>query len=162
MKCSSWFSSYICGICELVIICIIPVITPIILFIKYKEGAMPYLLLLLAMAGIIYEFSGEKVESLNNRLKREKFAIIISTAIFVTLDIVCLMVHIEFNNTYNILDYCIVGYVIVPTVISIIEIIYVYKNTLNKNTGSNKKNKNLDKENKNTRNRIAKGGAKGI
>ena len=160
MKCSSWFSDYILGVWELVIICIIPAVTPIILFFKYDEGVMPYILLLFAMAGIFYEFSGEKSEELNNRLKREKFAIIITTAIFATMDIICLLIHLELGIAYNIQDYCILGYIITPTVISIIEIIYVYRSTLNK-TKKNKK-KEIPNQTKNSENRIAKGGAKEI
>ena len=116
------FDSYVLGLICLLVVCILPAISPIIYFIKNNDGVMPYLLILVAIAGILYEFPPNK--EAERIIKREQMAIYVYTFLFLAIDLVLFVVRAESDTyTYIFIDYCLMGYVIAPSVVTIIETI---------------------------------------
>lgn len=83
---------------------------------------MPYLLILVAIAGILYEFPPNK--EAERIIKREQMAIYVCSFLFLAVDLVLFVVRAESDAyTYIFIDYCLMGYVIAPSVVTIIETI---------------------------------------
>lgn len=122
-KCYCIFNSYIKGAASLVIICILPLISPLISFIKKDCTVLPYVMILVANVGVIYEFFPLKGDNAVKRIKVERFLIIFLATIFIALTIFRLFYVIEFEKNQSVTW---VNYVLTPLIVTVIEIEIFY------------------------------------
>ena len=113
----------------LLIICIIPVISPMLSIKGNNIEVIRYIFFLVAMVGILYEFRFHKGEKVSKMLRTEIVSIWVITIIFIILDLVFLSIVLDGRGAYlhKWLDYCLAGYAVTPCVITVIEIVKVYK-----------------------------------
>lgn len=138
-KCKFKFDSYILGFVCLVIVCILPAISPVVYLVNNKNGVMPYLLILVAIAGILYEYPPDK--EAEKIIKVEQVAVYIWSFLFLIVDLVIFVIRADTETyTYICIDYCLMGYVIVPLIVTIIEIIRSTKEYFNSNSNNNDNN----------------------
>ena len=101
---------------------------------------MPYLLILVAIAGVLYEFPPNK--EAEKIIKTEQVVIYVWSFIFLTIDIVLFTIRADSENyTYFFLDYSLLGYVLAPFVVTIIETVRsaseYFKSDSNNNDNNN-------------------------
>ena len=140
-RCKFKFDNYILGLICLVIVCLLPAISPIICFVTATKSAMPYILILISIIGILYEFYIPSKES-DKILKRENFYVYIFSFIFLFADIFVFFVRVETDNfRYNWIDYSLIGYIVVPAIVIGIETYRsakeYYDNIANNNNNGN-------------------------
>lgn len=127
-KCYCIFNSYIKGAASLVIICILPLISPLISFIKKDCTVLPYVMILVANVGVIYKFFPLKGDNAVKRIKVERFLIIFLATIFIALTIFRLFYVIEFEKNQSVtwVNYVLLAYVLTPLIVTVIEIFYSF------------------------------------
>jgi len=121
-KCKFKFDSYILGLICLLIVCILPAISPVVYFFDNTSGVMPYLLIFVSITGILYEFyiPNKQVEKI---LKAEQIIVYCTSFVFLFVDLVALFVRAGMQTySYIWIDYCLMGYVLVPAIVIGIEI----------------------------------------
>lgn len=125
------FDSLIVGIACLFFVCVIPAISPILSSLDKDNGtvAFRYVMYLVAMVGILYEFRFHKEEKFSKQLRTEIVSIWVITSIFLILDLVFLFIVLDGKGAYlhKWLDYCLAGYAVAPFVVSIVEIVKYYR-----------------------------------
>lgn len=120
-KCKFKFDSYILGFICLLIVCILPTISPIVYFFNNTSGVMPYLLIFVSITGILYEFYIPNKEA-EKILKIEHIIVYGYSFFFLFVDLVMLFIRADMKTySYNWVDYCLIGYVLVPAIIIGIE-----------------------------------------
>lgn len=121
-KCKFKFNNYVLGLICLLVVCVLPVISPLVYFISKNNGIMPYLLILVAIAGVLYEFPPNKEAEMI--IKIEQVIIYVWSFLFLTFDLVLFTIRADSKDyTYFFLDYSLLGYVLAPFVVTIIETI---------------------------------------
>lgn len=103
---------------------------------------MPYLLILVAIAGILYEYPPNK--EAEKIIKKEQIAVYVSSFLFLAADLVLFVVRADTDTyTYGWMDYCLMGYILVPFFITAIEIYRSASEYFNTNTNTNNMNNNV-------------------
>ena len=106
-------------------ICLLPLFSIILSFLG-KSSILPYIMILVAIINIGYEFIPiglNEQEQLNKRLKIEKMIIVIWIIIFLLFDLVLMFFTAENILDSTIMGFFSMGYVLAPTIIVIIETI---------------------------------------
>ena len=136
--CRYKFNNYILGLFSLIIVCILPLINPILYFANNKLDFMPYILILIAIFGILYEFA--PIPNATKFLKIETIIVYISSIIFLAADITLFIIKADNTfSAYNFFDYMLTGYAIAPIVVTIIEIIRSIKEDINQDNNNGNK-----------------------
>lgn len=127
-KCYCIFDQHIKGIVSLVVVCILPFISPLISFLNGSYSFLPYVMILVANVGVLYEFVPFNREQSVKRIKIERLIVELSSAIFSSLTIFCLFYIGEVGEKPFILrmNYALLLYVLVPFVVTFIELIYSF------------------------------------
>lgn len=136
------YENYGWGLFSLFIICLIPFLSPLICLIS-DNHPLTYLLVFVSIAGILYEFVPHK--NVNNRLKIENIAIWGYGFAFIGFDFILLMLYAEHISFPPFIDYFLLGYVILPIILTIIEIYFSCKDYLDENNDKTQ-NKNNNEE----------------
>ena len=137
--CRYKFNNYILGLFSLIIVCVLPIISPLLCFTINELDFMPYILILISIFGILYEFA--PIKNATKILKIETIAVYVSSIIFLAADIIVFIIKADTSSAYNFFDYMLIGYVIVPIVVTIIEIARSIKEYINQDDNNNNDNK---------------------
>lgn len=140
------FDDYYVGIVCALLICLAPLVSIILGFINYQNGYLPHIMAIVANLSILYEFRRNKRERLNKRLKIEKLLIVLSSAVFLFLTFVLMI--IDPNHNWSWLDYSITGYCLTPLVITVIETILAFREYYREYYEDNEDNNDSDNSTK--------------
>lgn len=123
--------------------CALPLISPLISFLNREYGFLPYVVILVANIGVLYEFIPLNGVKVVKRIKIEKFLIEVSSVIFICLTIFCLFYVGEAteNNFPSWINYALLIYAFTPGIVTIIEIIYGFLWELKDNDDESNGNK---------------------
>lgn len=133
------FDNYVLGLICLLVVCVLPAISPIVYFLSKNDGIMPYLLILVAIAGILYEFPPNK--NAEDIIKIEQVIISVWSFIFLAIDLALFTIRADSKDyTYFFLDYSLLGYVLAPFVVTIIETIRSAKEYFRSDSNNNRDN----------------------
>lgn len=124
------FDQYGWGLACLAIVCVLPMVSPVLCFATKQTGFLPYAMVLVAIVGIFYEFWPKSNVELNKRLKIESVILMIYATVFSLYDIILLIIRAENGFMYNWWDYSIIGCVFAPMVITLIEMAMSIKESL--------------------------------
>ncbi len=141
------YDHYLTGLFCLIVVCVLPLVSPILIFINQTVSYLPYVLILVSILGVLYEFFPRE-EELVKRIKVESVLIMVSCVLFFLYDLIILIVQAEHLSQFNWISYSLLGYALIPIITVIIEIIFSLCKYF--------KNENKPESNTNNR-KIAKG-----
>ncbi len=119
----------------MLIVCILPAISPFVYFIYNKNGVMPYLLILVAIAGILYEYPPKRESE--KIIKAEQILVYVWSFFFLSADLIIFVIRADTETyTYTCIDYCLMGYTIIPMIVTLIEVIRSAKEYFNNDSNS--------------------------
>ena len=136
VNCNYKFNNFLLGFACLFVVCAFPALSPILCFWKSTNGVMPYVLILVAILGILYEYFPNKEAA--SIIKAEQIIVCVTSTMFLCGDLFALVIRADSNAyTYGRVDYWLMGYVVIPSIVTLVEIVRSLKEFVK--TDSNEK-----------------------